>query len=87
MSVEQLALIGGDRPELRMSADGWISVRGGAMSWTHPRLPGVQIQHCGHPTANRPYHIVGPNSEIAQKFYDLAQAKAAAFAEQRTRTC
>lgn len=59
----------------------WIGhrsdVHGRNMSWTHPDLPGIEVRHCGHPTANRPYYIVGRG--MRRKFYRLAEAQQAAM--------
>jgi hypothetical protein len=45
--------------------------------WTSQQLPGVVVAHCGHPTALRPYYIVG---ELATRgtFPRLADAQARA---------
>ena len=52
----------------------WIGHKGPYgknLSWTHPSIQGVRIQHCGHPTALRPYYI--PGSHFT--FRNLAHAK------------
>ena len=46
------------------------------MLWTSPQLPGVEVRHCGHPTAIRPYYVVG--RDFARKFRLLKQAQRAA---------
>ena len=45
-------------------------------SWTSEQLPGIEVRHCGHPTALRPYYIEG--LPIARKFRLLKDAKHAA---------
>lgn len=61
--------------------DRWQGLGGGYggrhATWVHPRLPGVAVRHCGHPTALRPYFVAG--LPIQRKFYRLADAQAAAF--------
>lgn len=55
--------------------------------WTHPALPAVQVRHCGHQTALRPYYIVATeqaackarNESWKGTFRGLAQAKLAAL--------
>jgi hypothetical protein len=41
----------------------WIGhysrIMGRNQRWTCPDLPGVEIRHCGHPTALRPYYVIG----------------------------
>lgn len=44
--------------------------------WTSEQLPGIAVQHCGHPTALRPYFIIG--SKIQRKFSRLKDAQHAA---------
>lgn len=44
--------------------------------WTSEQLPGIAVQHCGHPTALRPYFIIG--RKIRRKFSRLRDAQHAA---------
>lgn len=46
--------------------------------WTH--ASGVVVRHCGHPTAIRPYFVVGQLNELGT-FRLLTQAQAAALRE------
>lgn len=65
---------------LRKARNGWIGrcgASGRIMQWTHPALPGIIVAHCGHPTALRPYYIIG--LPISRKFYSLEKAQAAAL--------
>lgn len=52
-------------------------------AWTSPQLPGVEVRHCGHPTALRPYYIAGQLDTLGT-FRLLAQAQAAAIATRET---
>lgn len=57
----------------------WVGIRrnhvGRICAWAHPELP-VQVWHCGHPTALRPYYIRGV--DVDRKFRLLADAQQAA---------
>jgi hypothetical protein len=75
-------------PAGKMLADDWIG-HPGLMGtsrygrWTHPGLPGVQVRHCGHPTALRPYYIEGLADDVEfanATFHSLNDAKASALA-------
>jgi hypothetical protein len=58
----------------------WIGVQrnplGRLCAWEHPQLVGVRVRHCGHPTALRPYYIIGCDTPM--KFRLLKQAQQAA---------
>jgi hypothetical protein len=65
---------------LRRARNGWIGHAGPfgrIMVWSHPGLPGISVNHCGHPTALRPYYLIG--LPISRKFYSPEKAQAAAF--------
>jgi hypothetical protein len=49
-----------------------------ATAWACDAFPGVEIHHCGHPTALRPYYLRG--LQVARKFSRLALAQAAVAA-------
>ena len=54
---------------------------GRACAWQCPEIPGVEVRHCGHMTALRPYHIVGtpagvPEEWLARKYSHLKAAQA-----------
>ena len=42
---------------------GWVGRKGIAsyatknVAFTHPQLPGVEVRHCCHPTALRPWYV------------------------------
>jgi hypothetical protein len=60
----------------RLLAGGWYSQQkmlGRTVAWRNVHAPGVEVRHCGHPTANRPYHLVGV--PVTRKFYSLAEAQ------------
>lgn len=62
------------------SAPTWLGHRGPFgrnCRWTSPELPGVVVAHCGHPTALRPYYVVGQLSTLGT-FPRLAEAQARA---------
>lgn len=46
--------------------------------WTHPAMPGVEVRHCGHPTALRPYYVTGLESLHGDTFQRLTDAQQAA---------
>jgi hypothetical protein len=77
-------------PALTMGAGGWIGHRdhhglpGRNGTWTHPSLPGLEIHHCGHPTALRPYWIeTGPGwggrQDSGRKWPNLTDAQREAW--------
>ncbi len=45
--------------------------------WTHPSYPDVQVRHCGHPTALRPYFIADADGKRSEDilFRNLRQAQ------------
>ena len=58
----------------------WVGRRGPwgrNVAWTHPAYPGLEVRHCGHPTALRPYYIVGLLGELGC-YRRLAHAQRAA---------
>ena len=64
----------------------WIGHRGvfgRNVAWSRADLPGVQVRHCGHPTALRPYYVTGLGEEssvFGRTFRLLSDAQAAAVA-------
>lgn len=56
----------------------WVPVSqlmGRNNAWRAGHFPGVTVRHCGHPTALRPYYIVG--LPIDEKFHSLSAAQRA----------
>jgi hypothetical protein len=47
-----------------------------AAAWASAAHPGVEIRHCGHPTALRPYYLAG-RIGTRRKFSQLQQAQEA----------
>lgn len=45
--------------------------------WTNVECPGAVIRHCGHPTALRPYYVVGVEELHGRTFSRLVDAQAA----------
>lgn len=43
------------------------------VAWTHPAFPGVEVRHCQHPTALRPWYVAGGADNA--KFRLVVQAK------------
>ena len=63
-------------------ATGWQGQKGPFgrnVVWTHPQLPGVEVRHCGHPTALRPYYLAGVRYD-GRCFRRLVDAQAVAMA-------
>lgn len=77
-------------PRAPLSERGWVGHRGPFgrnLRWTHAQLPDLEIRHCGHPTALRPYYVQYQSGEISQrKFPRLADAIAYVITEHRKGT-
>jgi hypothetical protein len=78
MNGDLFSLVEGElvkQPRLR--AGGWYALPtrlgGRAGAWRNVHAPGLEVRHCGHPTANRPYHLIGV--PVTRKFYNLAEAQ------------
>ncbi len=69
-----------------MTAATWTGRKGPFgrnVAWSRTDLPGVQVRHCGHPTALRPYYVTGlgeDSSVFGRTFRLLSDAQAAAVA-------
>jgi hypothetical protein len=82
-SADTFELTPSEPAAVKANATGWFPCeRFGtrASGWRNLRLPGVIVRHCGHPTALRPYYLMGVN--LSTKFSTLAEAQAAAFKAQ-----
>ena len=64
----------------------WIAHRGPwgrNLTWTRDDMPDLVVRHCGHPTANYPYHVTTSDNQDAAglgTFHNLATCQAAAAA-------
>ena len=64
----------------------WIAHRGPwgrNLTWTRDDMPDLVVRHCGHPTANYPYHVTTRDNQDAAglgTFHNLATCQAAAAA-------
>jgi hypothetical protein len=64
----------------------WIGHRGPwgrNLTWTRDDMPDLVVRHCGHPTANYPYHVTTRDNQDAAglgTFHNLATCQAAAAA-------
>ena len=66
----------------------WHGIRGRGLpgrngAWRSEQIPGVEVRHCGHPTALRPYYVEGLGLACRGTFPRLAEAQAAAEAVAR----
>ena len=64
----------GDLSQLPAPAQQWVRLPGLFARYVCAAFPGVEIRHCGHPTALRPYYFVG--LATARKVRLLRDAKA-----------